>query len=80
MWPLQFRRDSAMKGCKLLMGIPVPSVTDFTSKQEFPLHRGWKAECMYLYASITNPFTISISEIHCSSTFSLSDLESVKRQ
>lgn len=78
MWPLQFRRDSAMKGCEMLMAAPVPSVTHFTSKQKSPLHRGWKAECVYLYVSITNPITISISEIHCSSTFPLSGLENAE--
>lgn len=80
MGPLQLRRDAAMKGCELLVAILVPSVTNFTSKQKFSLHRGWKAECVYLYVSIMDPITISLSEIHCFSTFPLSDSESVKAQ
>lgn len=70
MSPLKLRRDSAVKSSELLMAIPVPCVTDLTSKQKYPLQRGWKAEYVYLYLSIMDPMTISISEIHCSFTFS----------
>lgn len=80
MWPLQFGRDSAVKGCELLMAISVPSVNGLTSKQKFPLHRGWKAECVYLYISIMDPIKIPLSEIRCSFTCSLSDFVRVKRQ